>query len=171
MRLDAVTATACAIALSVGLTSFSSALPDSDTDSDGVYDDYDNCVDIANPSQRDDNEDGYGHVCDPDIDDDCIIGLGDHGLVLANWGASGPPWTSSDVASVDIDESDMVGIIDLGKVGDHWGETPGPSGLACRQDCSGDGPYPPPPTGCLGGNPLPQPLPPTGLPQGGCMRR
>jgi hypothetical protein len=82
-----------------------------------------------------------------------IAGLADLGLVGGSWGETGPPWVSSAVAAYDINESNVVGLSDLGIVGARWGEKPGPSGLACQQDCGGSGPYPPPPIGCLGGNP------------------
>lgn len=153
MKLNTVVALACAVALSTGLamTSFSGVLPDSD--SDGVFDPYDNCVDVVNPGQRDDNEDGYGNTCDADLDDNCIVGLTDLALVGANWGESGAPWSSTDIASYDIDENNVVGLTDLATVGARWATQPGPSGLACQQDCSA---YPivgSVPVGCTGGNP------------------
>jgi hypothetical protein len=153
MKLNTVVALACAVALSTGLamTSFSGVLEDND--SDGVFDPYDNCVVVANPGQRDDNEDGYGNTCDADVSDDCVVGLTDLALVGANWGASGAPWASTDIASYDIDEDNSVGLTDLATVGARWGTAPGPSGLACRQDCSGGAPGGPVPIGCTGGNP------------------
>lgn len=49
------------------------ALPEAledDRDGDGVADDRDNCPDDANPDQRDTNGDGFGNLCDADVDDD-----------------------------------------------------------------------------------------------------
>ena len=37
-----------------------------DSDNDGVADNADNCVDIYNPGQEDDDNDGVGNWCDPD---------------------------------------------------------------------------------------------------------
>lgn len=43
--------------------------PPVDTDSDLVFDDYDNCVNDANPDQADLDNDGMGTVCDTDGED------------------------------------------------------------------------------------------------------
>ena len=47
-------------------------------DGDGIDDDADNCLGLANPEQRDSDEDGYGNACDADVDGD--------GLVTTSWG-------------------------------------------------------------------------------------
>jgi hypothetical protein len=39
----------------------------SDTDSDGVNDETGNCTDVANADQRDTDSDGYGKICDADL--------------------------------------------------------------------------------------------------------
>ncbi len=46
-----------------------------DTDDDGVPDDMDNCVTVANPSQIDVDEDGIGDECDPVDDRDMDGGM------------------------------------------------------------------------------------------------
>lgn len=38
--------------------------PPPDTDEDGLPDRYDNCIDVANPSQQDHDQDGVGDLCD-----------------------------------------------------------------------------------------------------------
>ncbi len=48
-----------------------------DTDGDGVFDSSDNCITKANPSQTDTNGDGYGNACDMDLNNDCVVNIGD----------------------------------------------------------------------------------------------
>ena len=48
-----------------------------DTDSDGIANHVDNCILIANPAQRDSNNDGYGNWCDGDLDQDGDIDWND----------------------------------------------------------------------------------------------
>lgn len=58
-------------------------LAPTDNDSDGVVDGIDNCLNVANPSQADDDADGRGNACDPtprgvDPDGDGVGALDDH---------------------------------------------------------------------------------------------
>jgi hypothetical protein len=55
---------------SSGITT--SATTYSDTDQDGVYDPYENCIDIYNPNQEDRNNDGIGDACN---EGDLIVNL------------------------------------------------------------------------------------------------
>lgn len=49
-----------------------------DLDGDGVANSLDNCSQIPNPDQRDTNADGFGNLCDADVDND--------GRVTTSWG-------------------------------------------------------------------------------------
>jgi hypothetical protein len=49
-----------------------------DTDGDGIDDSYDNCPTVANPDQKDTNNNGIGDACDPDIDGDGVLNARDN---------------------------------------------------------------------------------------------
>lgn len=63
---------------------------DTDTDSDGIMDDVDNCVKEKNADQNDDDSDGTGDACDPDFS----LGAGGGGdcSLHSAAGASGLGW-------------------------------------------------------------------------------
>ena len=44
----------------------------SDRDGDLVFDIHDNCINVANPDQKDTDLDGLGDACDPDLDGDSV---------------------------------------------------------------------------------------------------
>jgi hypothetical protein len=48
-----------------------------DGDNDGVPDGDDNCIQHANPMQRDSDRDGFGNRCDPDLNNDNKIDFSD----------------------------------------------------------------------------------------------
>ncbi len=48
----------------------SPALAGTDSDSDGIQDNVDNCIEVANPDQADADGDLVGDACDDDIDGD-----------------------------------------------------------------------------------------------------
>jgi uncharacterized protein (TIGR03790 family) len=54
-----------------------------DQDGDGVPDGRDVCRDIPNPDQRDTDGDGFGNICDADVDND--------GRVTTSWGRADRP--------------------------------------------------------------------------------
>ena len=51
---------------------------------DGVQDNQDNCVEIANADQHDADDDGRGDACDDDADDDGIPNLEDNCWIVFN---------------------------------------------------------------------------------------
>ncbi len=113
----------------------------SDTDGDGVLDDVDNCIEIANPLQTDTNLDGIGNVCDPDIGgldgpgfDDCLVNFSDLGfLKLAFFSTPGAPnWNPhADLGGVAGTPDNQVNIIDLGRMKERFFQPPGPSASGC----------------------------------------
>lgn len=55
-----------------------------DSDGDGIDDEYDNCQDHVNPNQLDFDNDGLGDVCDSDDDNDGILDNSDNCQFSAN---------------------------------------------------------------------------------------
>jgi hypothetical protein len=93
-----------------------------DTDGDSVYDGIDNCTLTANLDQRDTNGDGFGNLCDPDLNDDGIVNFGDLGLLKAVF------YTSD--TDADFDGDGTVDFNDLATMRSLFFQPPGPSGHA-----------------------------------------
>ncbi len=53
-----------------------------DADEDEVWDELDNCPEVPNISQRDEDDDGVGDKCEPEVDDGCAAGGGDVGVLV-----------------------------------------------------------------------------------------
>jgi uncharacterized protein (TIGR03790 family) len=87
---------------------FSIDPPPSDLDGDGVPDASDNCRDIPNANQRDTNGDGFGNLCDGDVDND--------GVVLTSWGS--PPYEDIELITITIQTSGYNQHHDLDGDGD-----------------------------------------------------
>ena len=107
-----------------------------DADSDGVYDNEDNCLFVSNATQIDPDKDGFGTHCDFDVDNNCAIGTTD---VVATFSHSGeahpdPGWTSPEIQAFDVDHNNAVGTTDVVAVYAHSGGSIGPSGRSCA-DC------------------------------------
>lgn len=99
-----------------------------DTDGDGIADDVDNCVEVFNPDQRDTNNDGFGNICDPDIDNDGFItNFGDL-LILRNLfftTPASPDWNPD----ADFNGDNTVNFIDLQIMRSFFFGPPGPIGI------------------------------------------
>lgn len=93
-----------------------------DTDGDGWYDACDNCIDISNSSQLDSNGDGFGNICDADLNDDGNVGFDDYILLLTAYGTS--------AENADLDGDGQVGFNDYLNLLMMYGGQPGPSGIA-----------------------------------------
>ncbi|MDJ0867078.1 MAG: hypothetical protein QNK03_13295 [Myxococcota bacterium] len=100
-----------------------------DGDGDLVSDAADNCVELANPQQRDSNRDGYGNRCDADYDGNGAVGISDFNVLRAQFGR-----TAEDAGfdpDVDADGNGAIGIADFSVLRAFFGAAPGPSGLGC----------------------------------------
>ncbi|MBE9563853.1 MAG: thrombospondin type 3 repeat-containing protein, partial [Proteobacteria bacterium] len=92
-----------------------------DSDSDGLIDSKDNCILVPNPAQRDTDTDGYGNYCDPDFDNNLIVGAGDLGYLKSKFFTADP--------HADLDGSGTVSAVDLAILKSFYFKPPGPSGL------------------------------------------
>jgi hypothetical protein len=104
--------------------------PLDDADRDGTVDTADNCVNVANGpairdaggfSQRDTNGDGYGNVCDPDLNDSGRTTAADY-VILRNA-------LNTASAHPDLDGSGLVTAADYVTLRNRLNQPPGPSGV------------------------------------------
>jgi len=102
---------------------------DVDTDSDGVPQSIDNCTAVANADQRDTDGDGYGNLCDGDLDNDGDTNTLDLNLYkLAHRTEAGDPAYDPDA---DFDGDSSIDTLDLNIYKGLHRLPPGPS-------CCGD---------------------------------
>jgi hypothetical protein len=94
-----------------------------DADNDGVPDITDNCVTVANNDQRDTDSDGFGNICDADLDNDGLVGFSDFGLFRSVFGQAGASSGAADNA--DLDGDGLVGFSDFGLFRSMFGLAPG----------------------------------------------
>jgi hypothetical protein len=102
-------------------------IADADVDGDGILDGADNCVEVANASQRDTDGDGIGNVCDADLNNDCIVNATDLGLLKSVF------FTTD--ADADFNGDGAVNATDLGAMKSVFFGAPGPSSLANACNC------------------------------------
>lgn len=102
-----------------------------DIDDDGIADALDNCVQTPNPDQRDENADGFGTACDPDLNDDGVTAASDFFAVLRpclNLAVSSNP----QCGIADFDGDGVVSAADFfGVFRPGLGSPPGPKCAAC----------------------------------------
>ena len=98
-----------------------------DTDGDAIADSADNCTLVANPSQLDANGDGYGNICDADLNNSGLVTTADFGILrsVLNQSASASPTA----AAADLNGSGTVTTADYAILRARLNLPPGPSGL------------------------------------------
>jgi len=108
------------------------AVATQDFDDDGVLDPDDNCMTVPNGPdipdrgghvQRDTDSDGYGNVCDADLNNDGSVNFLDLGEFAAAFRGPGP--------DADFDGDGVVLFLDLGLLTGMFRQPLGPSGLTC----------------------------------------
>ena len=107
-----------------------------DTDNDGINDLEDNCINAANGpiipdtggfSQRDTDGDGYGNICDADLNNSGLVTTADFAILRSVLGQ--PASASATAAAADMNCSGTVTIADYARLRAGLGLPPGPSGL------------------------------------------
>jgi hypothetical protein len=85
--------------------------PQADFDSDGVFDNLDNCSEAVNPTQDDTDADDCGNLCDADYSQDGIVGFADFGGFAAAFNVVGNPLQQH---AEPVDPAAQVGFADFG---------------------------------------------------------
>ena len=100
-----------------------------DTDADGVPDSLDNCSLVSNASQLDADSDGYGNICDADLNNSGLVTTADFGLLRSVLNQSAG--ASATAAAADLNGSGTVTTADFAILRARLNTVPGPSGFAC----------------------------------------
>ena len=103
-----------------------------DVDSDGISDNQDNCIDMANSNQHDSDSDGYGNACDADLDNDGNVNSADLDLFKTAF------VTKSSGSHADFDSDGIVSFSDFYILKELFGKPPGPVGGASITDASNE---------------------------------
>ena len=98
-----------------------------DTDGDGIANGIDNCIGVANPIQYDSNGDGYGNLCDADLNNSNTVTATDFNLLrsVLNQAYNASPLA----AAADMNGSGTVTSTDFNLLRARLNTPPGPSGL------------------------------------------
>ncbi len=91
-------------------------------DNDGIADSMDNCSIVPNSAQRDTDSDGYGNMCDPDLNNDGSVQILDLAYMRSVYGITDADADLDGSGIVDQPDSDILRAMMYGP--------PGPSGVA-----------------------------------------
>jgi hypothetical protein len=97
--------------------------PGSDFDSDGVWDNADNCSEAVNAAQDDTDADDCGNLCDADYDDGGTVGFSDFAQFAAVFGSG-----DEEKCHIEPIAPCTVGFSQFAFFAQNFGSTPGPSG-------------------------------------------
>jgi len=95
--------------------------PDVDPDGDGVPSRLDNCSQVPNPDQRDSDGDGFGNLCDGDLDGDGATNFTDLAILRARFFGNDP--------DADLDGNGVVNFADLARFRALFLAPPGPGAV------------------------------------------
>ncbi len=79
-----------------------------DTDGDTIPDYLDNCSLTRNTGQRDTDNDGFGNMCDCDLNNDKNVDLSDFTLFRSAWGTTDPDADFDGNGNVDLDDFSIL---------------------------------------------------------------
>lgn len=96
-----------------------------DVDGDGIFDNRDNCIEVANPNQYDTDEDGYGNFCDGDLNNDNITGTVDLALYKRAFGSH--LGDANYNPNADFNSDGIINTFDLALFKMFFQKPPGPS--------------------------------------------
>ena len=99
-----------------------------DSDADTILDGFDNCTIAANTNQLDGNGDGYGNICDADLNNSGTVTTADFAILrsVLNLSSAASP-TARDA---DLNGSGTVTTADFAILRSKLNAPPGPSGVA-----------------------------------------
>ena len=93
-----------------------------DADGDLIADAADNCQLVSNADQRDTNADGFGNVCDPDLDNNGVVNFADISQFVPEFG-------TVNMGDPDFNGDGVVNFIDYVLFANFFLQPPGPSGI------------------------------------------